>query len=218
MLIPCLHKRFGRCLQFELNITMTQIFSWAFLALTILSLASFSSPSNVDRSSQFYNHKKPQPLGISIVLYRVGKADKIDDLSNIEKQIDKSKSVNLYKITQDLGIIFMNTADPYNDTKALPYKMLFGTYVEKQVGDRVINGFISTMEVSTICDWIKKYQVDSYDGFSKLYDNLSKEAKQELDDIGADDKKSLFNGYVQPLTQFYLAALKDKNSIIICGE
>ena len=206
------------CLQFELNTTMRQIFSWAFFALTILNLNSFSSPSNVENTRQFYNHKNAQPLGISIVLYRVGKADKIDDLSNIEKQINKSKSVNLYKITQDLGIIFMNTADPYSNTKALPYKMLFGTYVEKHFGDRVINGFISTMEVSTICDWIKKHRVDSYDGFSKLYDNLSKEAKQELDDIGADDKKSLFNGYVQPLTQFYFAALKDKNSIVICGE
>lgn len=197
---------------------MRQIITFMFFALTIISLTSFSIISAGDRTTKYDHHKNSQPLGISIVFYRVGKADKIDDLSNLEKQIDKSKSVNLYKVTQDLGIILMNTADPYSDTNTLPYKMLFGNFVEKQVGDRVINGFVSTMEVSTICEWIKKHRVDSYDGFSKLYNNLSKEAKQELNDIGADDKKSLFNGYVQPLVHFYFSALKESNSIIICGE
>ena len=51
-----------------------------------------------------------------------------------------------------------------------------------------------------------------------MYDNLSVEAKKELEDIGADDKEPLFEGYVQPVTQFYFAALQDKNSIVICGE
>ena len=157
-------------------------------------------------------------MGISVVLYRVDRADRFEDLSNLEKQMDRSKSVNLYKCTQDLGIIFMNTADPYSNTEALPYKILFGNFVEKEVGDRQINGFASTKEVTEICEWIKKNRIDSYAGFSKLYDNLSREAKQELEDIGADDKKSMYEGYVQPLTQFYFAALKNKNSILFCGE
>jgi len=159
-------------------------------------------------------------LGISIVLYRADKADKIDDLSNLEKQMDKSKSVNLYKITEDLGIIFMNTSNPYSDTTALPYKILFGNYVEKEIDYRVINGFLSTKEVVTICDWIKKHNIDIYEGFETMFDNLSKEAKQALEDIGvgADEKKGLFEAYVQPLTQFYFSALKDKNSILLCGE
>jgi len=159
-------------------------------------------------------------LGISIVLYRVDKAEKIDDLSNLEKQMDKSKSVNLYKITEDLGIIFMNTPNPYLDTEVLPYKILFGNYVEKEIDYRVINGFVSSIEVVAICDWIKKYNIDNYKGFETMFDNLSKEAQQALEDIGvgADDKKGLFDAYVQPLTQFYFAALKDNNSIVICGE
>ena len=159
-------------------------------------------------------------MGISIVLYRADKADKIDDLSDLEKQMDKSKSVNLYKITEDLGIIFMNTANPYSDTTALPYKILFGNYVEKEIDYRVINGFLSTKEVVTICDWIKKHNIDIYEGFETMFDNLSKEAKQALEDIGvsADEKKGLFDAYVQPLTQFYFSALKDKNSILLCGE
>ena len=159
-------------------------------------------------------------MGISIILYRVDKADKIDDLSNLEKQMDKSKSVNLYKITEDLGIIFMNTANPYSDTEALPYKILFGNYVEKEIDYRIINGFVSTTEVVTICDWIKKQNIDNYEGFETMFDNLSGEAKQALEDIGicADNMKGLFDGYVQPLTQFYFSALKDKNSIVLCGE
>ncbi len=159
-------------------------------------------------------------MGISIVLYRVDKADEIGDLFNLEKQMDKSKSVNLYKTTEDMGIIFMNTANPYSDTAALPYKMLFGTFVEMQVDVRAINGFVSTTEVVTICEWIKKHNIDSYDGFATMFDNLSAKAKQALEDIGtgADEMKGLFDGYVHPLTQFYFSALKEKNSIVICGE
>jgi len=169
---------------------------------------------------QFHHLQNNQALGISIVLYRTDKADKIDDLSNLEKQMDKSKSVNLYKITEDLGIIFMNTANPYNDTAALPYKILFGNCVEKEVDYRVINGFLSPTEVVAICDWIKKHNIDNYKGFETMFDNLSKEAKKALEDIGvgADEKKGLFDAYVQPLTQFYFATLKDNNSIVICGE
>ena len=157
-------------------------------------------------------------MGISIVLYRADKADKIDDLSDLEKQMDKSKSVNLYKITQDLGIIFMNTTDPYGNETEMGYKILMGNFVGKQVGDRVINGFVSTAEVSVICEWIKNNNLDNYEGFEKMYDNLSNEARQELEDIGADGKEGLYKGYVQPLTQFYFSALKDQNSIVICGE
>ena len=94
--------------------------------------------------------------------------------------MDKSKCVNLYKNTEDLGIIFMNTANPYSDTEALPYKILFGNYVEKEIGYRVINGFVSTSEVVILCDWIKKHNIDSCDGFETMFDNLSKEAKQAL--------------------------------------
>jgi hypothetical protein len=179
---------------------------------------AFTSTTYLDAINSFDHHSKTQPLGISIVLYRVGKADKIEELSNLDRQMDKSRSVDLYKITQDLGIIFMNTANPYRNTDALPYKMLFGNYVEKQVGDKTINGFVPVSEVAAICDWIKKHRIDTFQGFERMYDSLSEEAKLELEDIGADGKKPLFDGYVQPLTQFYFAALKEKNSIVICGE
>ena len=118
----------------------------------------------------------------------------------------------------NLGIIFMNTINPYKDTAALPYKLLFGNFVEKQIDYRVINGFVPTSEVATICYWIRKYKVDSFEGFSKMYDSLSNEARQELENIGADNKEGLYEGYVQPLTQFYFVSLRDANSIVICGE
>jgi hypothetical protein len=112
----------------------------------------------------------------------------------------------------------MNTVDPFSETSALPYKMLFGSFVELEAGDRIVNGFNSTTEVAKICEWIQKNKIDSFEGFSKLYDSLSTAAKQELEDIGADDKKSIFEGYVRPLTQFYFSARNDMNSIVICGE
>ncbi|QEC56918.1 hypothetical protein [Flavisolibacter ginsenosidimutans] len=205
------------CLQFETT-AMKQFFLLAFFVFTLIGVTAFVGVSHVDQTKSFHNHLKKKSLGISIVLYQVGKAEKIDDLSDLEKQMDKSKSVNLYKATQDLAIIFMNTADPYSNTAALSYKMLFGAYVEKQVGDKIINGFVPTPEVATVCDWMKKHRIDSFEGFSKMYESLSKEAKQELEDIGADDKKHLFEGYVRPLTQFYLTTLKNHNAIVICGE
>ena len=169
-----------------------------------------------------HGHSLSSPVkkkfGISIVLYRVPGAGKIDELPDLERYLDKSTSVNLYKITQDLGIIFMNTNEPYNNTTTIPYRLLFGNYVEKKMGYRTAYGFVSITEVATICDWIKKHRIDSFDGFSKMYDHLSKEAKKELIDIGADDKKGLYQGYVKPLTQFYFAALANRNSIVFCAE
>ena len=193
-------------------------FRLALLTFTSIILTAFVIHSEFHDSNKIIIHKKNQTVGISIVLYRVNKADKIEDLFNLEKQMNKSKSINLYKSTEDLSIIFMNTAEPYSHTKDLPYQMLYGNYVEKQIDERVINGFVSTHQVISICEWIKKNKVESFEGFSRMYDNLSKEAKQALEDIGADDKKGLFEGYVKPLTEFYFAALNDNNSIVICGE
>jgi len=157
-------------------------------------------------------------LSVRIVLYRVSTAEDISDLANLAQQIQPSKSVDLYKITEDLGIIFMNTTEPFDNTDALPYKALFGNHVNVAAGLKTIGGFLPTSEVSKICDWIKTNTIDHFEGFSKMYDSLSEEAKQQLVEIGADDKKALFEGYVNPLTQFYFAALKDHNSIIVCGE
>ena len=184
------------------------------LILTVIGL-NVPASSNAKFSSI---RLKTRPVGISICLYRVGTANNIQELSNLEKHIDKANCVNLYKITEDLAIIFMDTNDPYSNMGALPYKMLFGNVVKKQAGDLMINGFIPTEEVARICAWIRKTRIDNFDGFSEMYDKLSKDSKQQLEDIGADDKKSLFTGYVEPLTEFYFAALREKNSIVICVE
>ena len=157
-------------------------------------------------------------MGISIVLYRVNTVEHVADLVDIPKQMDGTKSVDLYKITHDLGIIFLNTTDPYEDETAIPFKMLLGNYVDIETDRGVINGFIPTSEVAIICNWIKDHQINTFEGFSKMYDGTSDEVKEELDDIGADDKAGLFEGYVKPLTDFYFDALTDKNAVVICGE
>jgi hypothetical protein len=50
--------------------------------------------------------------------------------------------------------------------------MLFGTYVSKPIGDRVVTGFISTSEVVTTGGWIKKNKIESFEGFSKMVSRL----------------------------------------------
>jgi hypothetical protein len=49
-------------------------------------LTSFSNQSHLDTTKSFNHIIKQKTLGISIVLYRVGKADKIEELSNLEMQ------------------------------------------------------------------------------------------------------------------------------------
>lgn len=112
----------------------------------------------------------------------------------------------------------MDTADPHADLEALPYKILFGEYVAEEIGDRVINGFVSSQQVATFYDWLTTNKLDSVEGFSTMYGNLSEEAKQALIDIRAADQQELYEGYVAPLVHFYREALLNKNSIVICGE
>ena len=163
----------------------------------------------------------PKYMGISINLYRVAKAEKIDDIKDLQNETEKAKDkkVDLYKITTDLAIIFSNKAFPFDDLTitTTSHKMLFGNMVSKTVGYREIGGFIPSSEVAIICKYIREHNLQTFEGFAKLYDNVSKEAKTELIEMGNLDKKELFS-YLKPLTDFYFAAEKDNNSIVIVGE
>jgi hypothetical protein len=158
-------------------------------------------------------------MGISINYYRVDKAENIVDLKNIEQQIENSKDTkaDLYKMTEHLGIIFSNNSDPYADTSAMSYKLLFGHYANVEAGWRTVNGFVPTSEISLYVKWIREKGLNNFEGFSKLCDNLSPEAKQQMEDIGGLDKKELYY-YTELLTNLYFSAEKNKNSIVIVGE
>jgi hypothetical protein len=159
-------------------------------------------------------------MGISINLYRVRKAEKLDELTDLQVELDKANSskVDLYKLTGDLCMIFNNDTDSYDETNTIPNKMIFGHHIEKIIGSREVYGFLPTSEVTQVVEWIKQNKIDTENGFSKVYDNTSKEVKKELEDWGSPDKAELYKFYVKPLVDFYLAALKDKNSIVITGE
>jgi hypothetical protein len=187
------------------------------LALNTLVLNPNSNPNPTIIENRLLD-KNESIMGISIVLYRVKSASKFEQLTDLSKQMDKRKSVNLYKVTQDLGIIFFNKANPYADTSAIPYKIFYGHFVERQVAFGTVNGFLASSEVESICNWLQTNKLDSFKGFSKMYDKLSPTSKKELLDIGADTKEGLYNGYVAPLYKFYFDALRDKNAIVFCGE
>jgi hypothetical protein len=166
------------------------------------------------------NLNKSKNMGISINLYRVGKAEKFEDLKDLESQIVKTEDtkVDLYRITEDLAIIFLNTNDPYKDTNTIPYKMLYGRHCEKNISIGDIGGFLPSSEIPEITKWIKANKIETFDGFSKMYDSLSIDVKEQLEDMGTDDKVSLFNGYVRPLTVLYFTALENQNSVIFVGQ
>jgi hypothetical protein len=148
-------------------------------------------------------------MGISINLYRIGKAEKIEDIKDVENQIAK---------TADTKVDFLNSTDPYSNQSTIPYKMLFGKETHQSVSVGEIGGFLPSSEIPEITKWIKTNRIETFEGFSKMYDNLSKEVTKELEEMGSDDKVSLFNGYVRPLVVLYFTALENQNSVVFIGQ
>ena len=166
------------------------------------------------------NNHIQKTVGISINLYRLSKAERLDDIKDLENQIAKTTDtkVNLYKITSDLAVIFLNSTDPYSNQNTIPYKMLFGKQAHQSVSVGEIGGFLPSTEIPEIAKWIKINKIETFDGFSKMYDNLSVEVKKELEEMGSEDKVSLFNAYVRPLVVLYFTALENQNSVVFIGQ
>jgi hypothetical protein len=180
-----------------------------------------TSNTSIDNRCNINNRNHIQKtMGISINLYRISKAEKLEDVKDLESQISKrtDTKVDLYKITSDLAVIFLNSTDPYSNQNTVPYKMLFGKETHQSVSVGEIGGFLPSSEIPEITKWIKTNKIETFDGFSKMYDNLSKEVKKELEEMGSDDKVSLFNGYVRPLVVLYFTALENQNSVVFIGQ
>jgi hypothetical protein len=75
--------------------TMSKLLFFLLAPLTIICTCSFTNITHVDTTTYFSHSLKTRPLGVSIVLYRVGKAEKVDDLSNLKpnRQIEKCQSL-----------------------------------------------------------------------------------------------------------------------------
>jgi hypothetical protein len=96
--------------------------------------------------------------------------------------------------------------------------MLYGRKVDKSVSVGELGGFLPSSDIPEITKWIKDRHIQTFDGFSKMYDNLSPEVKKLLEEMGTDDKASLFNGYVRPLTVLFFTALENQNSVLFIGQ
>jgi hypothetical protein len=180
-----------------------------------------TSNISIDNRCNINNRNHIQKtMGISINVYRISKAEKLEDVKDLESQISKrtDTKVDLYKTTLDLAVIFLNSTDPYSNQNTVPYKMLFGKEAHQSVSVGEIGGFLPSAEIPEITNWIKNNKVETFDGFSKMYDNLSKEVKKELEEMGSEDKVSLFNGYVRPLVVLYFTALENQNSVVFIGQ
>jgi|SRR5687767_7023165 len=158
-------------------------------------------------------------MGISIVLYRVGQAEKFEDLVKLEHQLEAldANSIDLYKMYHDLAIIFTNNVNPYGNIEAPGYKVLFGNPLRVNVGANEVGGFIPTSEVKKLDDWIKSKSLNTPQGFIKMLRQLSPEVINELIEIGDHDFMTLYS-YVETLAGLYDVAQKENNAVIICAE
>ncbi len=158
-------------------------------------------------------------MGISIYLYPVSKAEQLATITNLEAELSAAKNakLDLYKMTEDLAIIFLNNPSPFFETATIPYKMLFGKQERKSVSIGEIGGFLPASEVQPIVDWILNNKLDTPDGFAKMYTSLSAAAKKALEDIGSPGMDELYKAYVKPLVTFYKEALKNENAIVFIG-
>lgn len=191
--------------------------------MTFLKLSVLISFALISLSYQVPNTNKDLkqiPMGISIHLYRLPKAEKLVQITDLESQLKKTQDTNvdLYKITGDLAVIFSNSINPYRDRSSAYYKMLFGRKAELSTNYGEVGGFLPSSDVAGIVKWIKENKIETFDGFSKIYDSLSDEVKAELDEMGSDDKLVLFSSYVRPLVVLYFTALENENSILFIGQ
>lgn len=158
-------------------------------------------------------------MGISIVLYRVGQAEKFEDLVKLEQQLESedANSIDLYKMYHDLALIFTNNVNPYGNIDSPGYKVLFGNPIRMNVGANEVGGFISTSEVKELDNWIKSNSLNTQQGFIQMLRGLSPEVLYELVEIGDNDFMTLYS-YVEILAGLYDAAKKENNALIICAE
>ena len=156
----------------------------------------------------------------SINLYAISKAELSDEIKDLAKEFENSSSskLNLYKLTEEMAVVFLNNIDPCNDTTTIPYKMLFGNSTLLYYEYPEIGGFMPTSQIASIIEWIEQHKIENFDEFSKMYDSISIECKNYLDDIGAIGKEDLYFFYIKPMVDFYYKAYKNNNSILFCAE
>ncbi|MEO5967472.1 MAG: hypothetical protein ABIP68_00135 [Ferruginibacter sp.] len=159
-------------------------------------------------------------MGISINLYRLPPAESLEEIKDLENQIliSQNTKVDLYKITEDLITIFLNSTSPYDNQNTVPYKMLYGIRAERNLSVGEVGGFLPSSMVLEITEWIKDNKIETFDGFAKMYLNLSPEVKQQLDENGIDTLYALYNGYIKPLINLYFVALTNNNSIVFIAQ
>ena len=89
----------------------------------VTNLFSYIANTNID-NGHYSNNKNltKKTMGVSINLYRICKAEKLEEIKDLENQIAKTTDtkVDLYKITSDLAVIFLNSTDPYSNQKTIP--------------------------------------------------------------------------------------------------
>lgn len=159
-------------------------------------------------------------MGVSIKLYRIKKANEIEEVESLENELEKAEKnqVDLYKVYHDILMVLQNNIEPYEGEKNNEKKVIFGNKINIQAGYRQCVGFIPTNEIKDINEWIKSRGIETKEGFAQIHDDLGEEVKQELKDFCSPDKNEMFEFYIEKLVSFYWQAEVDENSVVICAE
>lgn len=157
-------------------------------------------------------------MGVEINLYPVRKAQKIEEIINLEEEIDQAKdnAAYLYKRYHDLLIVLQqDAADPYEDESTIAFRAVMGNCIPDMPWEHV--GFVPFEEVEAIHAWLQELKIDTPEGFENLYNRCGEEARDELDSIGSDNWEEIYP-YAQGLVKVYDYAYKMQCSIVVLAE
>jgi hypothetical protein len=157
-------------------------------------------------------------MGVEINLYPVRKAQRIDEIDNLEEEIDQARdnAGYLYKIYHDLLIVLQDAADPYEDESTLAYKAVMGNRIpDGYTWEHV--GFVPFEEVEVIYKWLKELNIGTPEGFENLYNNRGEEAREELEYIGTDSWEEIYP-YAEILVKVYDYAHEKQCAMVVLAE
>ena len=159
-------------------------------------------------------------------LYRIKGAEHIDHIDDLETELEKASEyyVELHDIISALGNIVLNKNYPLDKEtqKSIPHKFVCGNSEMQPVGEHYIYGYVNSNEVKEIADWIIETKINTFEGFSLMYDNISENVKVNLYnrnyysvDLSAE---VIFYLYVKPMTEFYFDAVENNNSVVLLTD
>jgi len=138
----------------------------------------------------------------------------------------EAKSVDLYKLYNDLAIFLGNTVNPNPNNYDLRMLAVYGNpkhgkdvsieFNDKGISDFV--GFLNFKDVADVAKLLNDNSLDKEEGVKKYFESLDTDVKEELEMLLDDRIVWELHGYFEPMTKFFNECLKDKNEVVIIAN